>query len=421
MSLYTNSSAQDTVHNAFYLLSNGVNVLYLSSPFFSEANLIKEFLNKGYFIRLIVRLGPATSPSALSQLINEDKIQIRYFTSPLFHSKLYIFGDRVALIGSANLTQSGILRNREVCITINSEDNRFDKILSLYQSYWSQAEVLDADRLKKYESIYQKFKVNKENNELEQSLAEQFGDVAPTEGVQVGISKPTKEKVFLESYRKTYQAFLEAFREVETLYKKDSRRQQPEEMVPLRIEIDQFLSFIREKHTSSNNYLYQPIRQGSDREDFIKVHLEKWFSRRWQYLDKIIVKNLPIITGRLSTVSAIDAASINELLDALEICHSFYESSRYHRGGHLTLRSDFAKDNDLLQVKKVLKYLLHGDDNFIIRMCACIYDENFSLHHVGRSVVQELLGWVNRENIPICNGRTVKSLRYLGFNVVIFN
>jgi hypothetical protein len=78
-------------------------------------------------------------------------------------------------------------------------------------------------------------------------------------------------------------------------------------------------------------------------------------------------------------------------------------------------------DNSLSYIKKVITYLLHGKDDFISRMATCIFDEEYHLHHVGRSIIQELLGWVNRENIPICNGRTVKSLRYLGFNVVIFN
>ena len=31
--------------------------------------------------------------------------------------------------------------------------------------------------------------------------------------------------------------------------------------------------------------------------------------------------------------------------------------------------------------------------------------------------VQETYGWVNSEDVPICNGRTLKSLRSLGFNV----
>lgn len=186
MLLYTNSTGKDTVRNAFYVLSGGVGSIYLACPFFSEDTLINELLDRGLLLRLIVRLGPSTSPLALRRLIEKENIQIRYFTSPLFHSKIYIFGDRIALVGSANLTQSGIQSNREICVSIDSEDECFQALLSLYQSYWDQAEVLNSDRLDQFGKICSRFKVNKENTELEQSVLKHFGDVAPSEGIQVG-------------------------------------------------------------------------------------------------------------------------------------------------------------------------------------------------------------------------------------------
>lgn len=420
MSLYTNSTGKDTVRNAFYLLSNNVGAIYLASPFFSEDTLITELLTKGIFARLIVRLGPSTSPIALRRVINRENIQIRYFTSPLFHSKLYIFGDRVALVGSANLTQSGIQSNREICVAIASEDERFERLQSLYQSYWNQAEVLNSERLEQFEKLCNKFKVARESD-LEQSVLKEFGDVAPTEGIQVGRKKPSKEKVFLESYCRTYQEFLSAYQEVEAIYKIFGQRQQPEETVPLRIEIDQFFSFVREKYATGESYKYAPFRHGPERQEYVKSLLVDWFGQRWDYLDHSIVVNIPRIISRLGSVSSIEAASMDEILDALDVCHSFHDRFRFYLGGVETMRQAFADDNNLDRVKKVLIYLLHGSDNFITRMGNCIFDEDYSLHHVGRSVTQELLGWVNKENIPICNGRTVKALRYLGFNVVVFN
>lgn len=421
MSLYTNCTGKDTVRNAFYLLSNGVGALYLASPFFSEDTLIHELSDGGVLVRLIVRLGPSTSPDALSSVLDKENIQVRYFTSPLFHSKLYIFGDRVALVGSANLTQSGIQSNREICVSIGSDDERLERLLKLYQCYWSQAEVLDSNRLEQFRRICNNFKANKERTALEQAVKKQFGDVAPSEGVQVGRKKPSKEKVFLESYRRTYQEFLSAYREVEEDYRGFGQRQQPEEVVPLRIEIDQFFSFIREEYATGDTYNGQPLRYGTDRHKFVKLRVSEWFGQRWQYLDDNILKSIPRITSRFGTVTCIEASTMQEILDAFEVCHSFHDRFRFYLGGIETMRKEFIKDNDLNQVKKVLIHLLHGEDDFISRMGTCIFGEDHSLHHVGRSVVQELLGWVNKENIPICNGRTVKALRYLGFDVLVFN
>jgi len=421
MSLYTNSTGKDTIRVAFDNLSRGVDSLYLACPFFSEDTPLNELLDMGLSLRLIIRLGPMTSPLALHNLINKENIHIRYFTSPYFHSKIYIFGDRVALIGSANLTQSGIQSNREICVSIDSEDERFQRLLSLYQSYWNQAEVLNSHRLEQFRKIREKCRANKETFEFEQSVLKQFGDVAPDEGIQVGRKKSSKDKVFLESYRRTYQEFLSAYRDVEGIYKGFNRRQQSEESVPLRIEIDQFLSFIRKEYATGDTYNQQPLRHGQDRHELVRSRIEEWFGRRWDYLDDIIVHNYPRIMNRFGNVASVQTASMDGILEALEVCHSFHDRFRFYPGGMETMRKEFSSDNNLEQVRRVFIYLLHGRDDFITRMGNCIFDDEYSLHHIGRSVVQELLGWVNKENIPVCNGRTVKALRYLGYNVVVFN
>jgi hypothetical protein len=89
-------------------------------------------------------------------------------------------------------------------------------------------------------------------------------------------------------------------------------------------------------------------------------------------------------------------------------------------GGHETHIKEFKDSKDLRQVWKVLIYLLHGKDDYVTRMGNCIFDPEYKLNQFGRSAVQELLGWVNKQEIPICNGRSVKALRYLGYSVVIF-
>ena len=111
---------------------------------------------------------------------------------------------------------------------------------------------------------------------------------------------------------------------------------------------------------------------------------------------------------------------MEEIFEALDVCHSIHDRLRFFPGGHETLKKVFTSENELKQIQKVISYLLHGQDDFITRMGTCIFVESYSIKQIGRSAVQELLGWVNKEDIPICNGRTVKALRYLGFNVVVF-
>ena len=255
MKLYTNRTAKDTVREAFRSYAHGVNEILIASPFFSYDALLKEILetNKTCLIRLVVRLGPATSPDALKTILSHEKVQIRYFTSPLFHAKIYIFGDRTALIGSANLTEAGFQSNREVCISLNQEHDCFDDLSKLFNSYWNQAEVLTTERLQEYSIIYREG-TSAGDYKLEKKVLDKFGDISPKEGIQVGKKKQSKEKIFLESYTRTYQEFLTAYKNVEYLYKLDGRRQHTEDVVPLRIEIDQFFSFIRERFTIGDSW-----------------------------------------------------------------------------------------------------------------------------------------------------------------------
>lgn len=417
--IYSNTTPKDTVRNAFYNNLAGVIEVSIASPFFSYSELVEEALKGDRFVRLIVVLGPATSPDDLQRLINRSNIHIRYFTSSKFHSKLYIFGDKAALVGSANLTQSGMNSNREICVEIISGDDCFDDLVLLYNSYWRQAEPLTIDGLKKYAALYDASSKATENA-LENKIKKQFGDVVPTEGIEVGKKKQTKDAAFLSDYKRTYQEFLTAYEEIKELYLSDGRRQHPEEAVPIRIEIDQFFSYVRETHTKGDSYQDEPLRMGEERRIFVKQKLDEWFNQRWKYLDEKLPVNLPRL-GPVSSVDAIEKSSYEEILDALDVCHSIHDRLRFFPGGQITLLQELRKDNDLKQIKKVLVYLLYGKDDYITRMGNCIFAPEFKLNQFGRSAVQELLGWVNKEGIPICNSRTVKALRFLGYNVTVFN
>ena len=419
MRVYSNSSPKEIIRNGFYNNLNGVIEVSLASPFFSNSDLVEEVLEGGRTVRLIVVLGPATSPVHLQRLINRKNIHIRYFTSPKFHSKLYIFGDKTALVGSANLTQSGMNSNSEICIEVPRIDEAFDTLVLLFQSYWTQAEALDEPALQKFSKLFDSYGKPRETA-LEGKIKEQFGDVAPAEGIVVGKKKPSKDKIFLSDYKRTYQEFLSAYKEVREIYITDGRRQQPEEVVPVRIEIDQFLSFIREYHAKGDSYQDEPFRNEDDRREFVKSKLNEWFDQRWTYLDEKIPVHLPRLK-RLASTEDIERASFEEIGDAVDVCHSFHDRQRFFSGGHVTHLEEFKKSNDLKQIKKVLGYLLYGKDDYITRMGNCIFAPEYKLNQFGRSGVQELLGWVNKEDIPICNSRTVKALRYLGYKVAVFS
>ena len=366
MSLYTNTSGKDSVRNAFHTHSQGVPELLIATPFFSYHEIFDDILrlNNECLIRMIVRLGPATSPESLHKIVDQKQCQIRYFTSSKFHSKLYIFGDKVILVGSANLTVAGFQSNREICIEISHDDERFDTLLKLYNSYWIQADVLTKQRLNEYSQLYKSTNNSSGEYKFEKEIKKKFGDIFPKEGVQIDKKKVSKEKILLESYRRTYQEFLTAYKIVENIYKKDKRRQQPEEIVPLRIEIDQFFSFIREVYAKGDTWKTAPILGVAEQEKLIKEKLDVWFSQRWSYLDNTIPEHAKKINQSLSSKSHIQNSTMEEIFQALDVCHSIHDRLRFFPGGHETLKKVFTSENELKQIQKVISYLLHGQDDF---------------------------------------------------------
>ena len=71
-----------------------------------------------------------------------------------------------------------------------------------------------------------------------------------------------------------------------------------------------------------------------------------------------------------------------------------------------------------IPIKKTLSHLLHGSEgDYVARMADCIFDLNYRLQDFGESCAPERRsGWVNNEDVPTCNSRTLKSLRWLGFD-----
>lgn len=415
MALYANTSGPTTIRNAFITLAAKSGAVRLAAPFFSYSRILDEIAAEGRSTYLIVRLGPATSPSELARAFSLPNVHIRYFTSGLFHTKLYIFGDSGALVGSANLTQAGLQSNREAAVTVYPDAPEFEELVSLFEAYWSEAEVLDADRLKEYSRVCANWPAPVGDRQLEDAIKKAFGDSAPTAGIQVGRPRPAASKLYLEDYRRTYQVFLTAYRELEAVYAASGQRKEPS--LPLRIEIDQFFNYVRQAHCHGDDYLQAPLLQAPERRAKVEQLMGAWFATPFPYLHGHVVSAYKSINAGLGDAAAIRTADADAILDAMEACHAFTEELRFHSGGLPTLRAEFKQLNEIGRLRQSLEYLLHGGGNFIDRMGTLVFDPARRLAKCGRSVVQELLGWVNGEDIPICNGRTLKVLRFLGYDV----
>ena len=110
-------------------------------------------------------------------------------------------------------------------------------------------------------------------------------------------------------------------------------------------------------------------------------------------------------------------ANAKGILQALCTLHSFHNRLRFYPGGLETLKQEFIGNNEIDQVKESFRYLLYGNTDIIKRMANLIFNPKYKLNVFGKANVQELIGWQNKEELPIINGRTTKILRYFGFDV----
>ncbi|HCM9143887.1 phospholipase D family protein [Citrobacter werkmanii] len=416
--LYTNrNSRQDFVKHAFiHHIQNNMDI-FIASAFFTEFNVIDSLLEKGCHIRIIVRLGFPTSPFALEKLLSHKNVEARFFTNNSFHPKLYIFGDRSLLVGSANLTNAALLTNQEVMVSLNSEDHRFEELTSLFSNYWESANVLSKEAIKDYKNIYNKYsKLSSQIISLDNEVLDKIGDINYS-NINRGKKHISQSSIFLESYRKSYQTSVYAFECIEEIYS-SFQRKVSEEQIPLRLEIDSFFSFVRDYYATQETWLAQPLGWTDMQKSHLRTLVNEWLSTPWEHFEERIVPiNYPLIYNVFKSPDSIEQSNAGEIVDALCVLHSFHDRLRFYKGGLDTLIEEFSTSNDISQIKKTITYLLYGKGDIIKRMSDCIYNDEFKLNAFGQSNVQELIGWINKENLPVINGRTTKVLRYFGFDV----
>jgi hypothetical protein len=201
-------------------------------------------------------------------------------------------------------------------------------------------------------------------------------------------------------------------------YEEVGKRKIIESEIPLRLEIDSFISFVRDKHAKKESWKNTSITSGEPQNNKIKELVEEWHQTPWPYFEETIVNET---YTRLKTIFAsektISEANADEIFQALCTLHSFKDRLRFYPGGLDTLKQEFLGKNDIDKIKESLAYLVFGNTEIVERMANLIFNHKYKLNVFGQSNVQELIGWQNKEELPIINGRTTKILRYFGFDV----
>ncbi|MGL5005577.1 MAG: alcohol dehydrogenase, partial [Casimicrobium sp.] len=226
------------------------------------------------------------------------------------------------------------------------------------------------------------------------------------------------EALFLETFKKTYQECVSAFNIVMEAYAAVGYRKADESVIPLRIEIDSFISFVRDRKTQGESWKVSPLRSAKEQHEFITGLVHEWRLIEWPHFETEIVGEwYPRLCRAFESADSVLNATDDTLVDALSTLHSFYERLRFNEGGLAAWKRKFLTINEPDRIRQTLAYLVFGKDPVEVRMANTIFSADYKLKEFGRASVQELIGWRNRENLPIINGRTTKILRFFGSHV----
>lgn len=425
---YANTKATGFTINFFSGAGVNPRVALLAAPFFTTNDPIEALTKRGCDVSLVVRFSPATTPDALQVALENPRVKVRYFTDAKFHTKLYIVDD-VALVGSANLTKSGLRSNRELSILLRQDrDEAFYELPGIFDELWNQADVLTEEILKKYRIAFKSFDAPNDEDAFEKHVHKYINPAAP-ESVVVGSAETSRERAFIQNFRRKYDEILfPAHDEIlqaaieHGLGRPEYRGQDPQ------IELGRFLGWLRLVHGSGDGWRQTVIlADPHDRSKRISQYV-----REWQSTEDIVkgdlyraddeIKNISNIKKYLCVTEELKSLSFDELFGYLIGCHAFLERLRFapkNLGEHLSgverLRMSFQRDNDLQSVVRTINYLLSGPGDAIERAYDCVFGA-YKLKGFGEACVMELLGWGDPNRPPI-NNRSIRGIRLLGFDV----
>jgi len=413
--VFSNGPLKDFVINPFKSMVHQSTRLWIAAPYVTMTHDLVEAAKGGKSVYLLVGLNASTSPKALSAVQGLPNCAVRYFTHR-FHAKIYLF-DNAALVGSSNLTDGGLLSNREATICVDQPDD-LDELRALFLELWNSAQVLTSDKLKRFTAIYETIKPSWPD--ADPRVEQAVGKAEPT-NIAVGSEKATAEGIFLENLRReVYEQYRPSFSEVTKILEANHFRRKELEDVGTANETNRFLNWVRLTYAPGEEiWEFAPLRSEDDRRAEILRLGREWTQTDQSKIPDDYLDWLRRVQSTFGTAGAIEAASKEQLMEGLLSIHAFNEQLRFVKGGKANLPNAFwsANNEDVAKAKRTLTYLIHGEGDFIQRLHDVLYDPAMKLRYFGMFCGLELYGTVQPEDCPPINGRMAKALRYLGFDV----
>ena len=344
---------------------------------------------------------------------------VRYFTDR-FHAKLYIFGSDDVLLGSSNLTEAGLMLNREAVVHLENpgDGEAIEEARVLFAELWESAAVLTPAKLLDFKLALAS--IDRRAPSPEEVVTKAVGRCEPA-NVRVESRGRTRQQVFAKDLeREVYEQYKPAFDDVASILVREGLSRGGFENVSLAIEANRFLNWVRLTHAPGDDAWQQAaIRPPAERAAEIRRLGGEWRVTAQHCIPPTYFASLANVQQVFGSAESIASASKGDLTEGLLGIHAFTEQLRFVKGGWPALPTAFwsANGDDLAKVRRSLGHLLHGPGDFIERFHDLLYVANRKLAYFGYFSALELYGTTKPNALPPLNGRMAKALRYLGYDV----
>lgn len=394
------NSENNKTRDVLEKLSEGCNQINIAVAYFSELNLIKKWINDGIKINVIFALQPPTNPETIRYLLHLPlQVELKFIKSQ-FHSKVYIFYKNneadCAVVGSSNFTQGGLINNIETNLNI-TDKNYLLQLKTQFIKLWTNSPYLSPKDIEDYKKYYDKFK-------KQQKIIEQIQhDYENTQQRKVTII----ENINLCNEAKEYQGFWDVVDDVKLLVEEISKKEWPH--IPVYLTIDHFWHYVKViwDHAGLESVLQNP----NIRDQKIPT-IFKEFAAYDKTTENYTEKMYEASKKMTALLSPDNIMKLNE--DEADFIYK-----NLHSGGQRSVRftSDikFALNNNIVKIRKSLNYLLWSEDDIALRIHKLLKDPDYKLTEFGSSGIQELLGWVNPDIMPIRNQKADYAVELLGY------
>ncbi len=416
--IHTNGPGKDYVVKPFERLAQGAFQIQLAAPYFTRHDLVLAAAKAGKTVRLLIGLNAATSPAAVSAVVDVPNLQVRFLTDR-FHAKVYLF-DGVALLGSSNLTDGGLIQNREAVVSLDREEDfeAVEEVRALFVELWEAADVLTREKARDFRLAHERVK---RSGPAPDAMIEAAVGRAHPPNVHVASLVRNRERMFLEGLRRTvYEEYRPAFTEVDGLLDGAGFRRSELAGIGSLNETNRFLNWVRLSHVQGDAaWRAAPVLPPVERRSRILALGAEWATTSDSKVYDGYVDTVQTVRRVFGSREVIDGSGREDLTEGLMALHAFYEQLRFVKGGAANLPAAFwtANANDVRKVQRGLGNLLYGSGDFVERLHDALYDPALKLGYFGLFCALELFGTVRPELCSPVNGRMAKALRYLGYAV----